>query len=155
MLGGFARQLIPVWYPEDWYKVNAILNQDNNDFKVLFLPWHLYLSLDFNHKLITANPAKGFFDKPVIQGENMELGKIYSQNRSIENQEIEGLIINNNLSADNIITALENRGIKYIIFAHDLDELKEKERFNFLMQNGGHLKEIFNSSSLTLYKIVL
>jgi hypothetical protein len=155
MLGGFARQLIPVWYPADWQKVNAILNQDNNDFKVLFLPWHLYFSLDFNHQLVTANPAKGFFDKPVIQGENMELGKIYSQDRTLENQEIEGLIINNNLSADYIITALENRGIKYIIFAHDLDELKEKERFNFLRQGGGHLKEIFDSNSLTLYKIVL
>jgi len=37
---GFAGQIKPTDYPADWYEVNDLLNQDNQDFKILFFPWH-------------------------------------------------------------------------------------------------------------------
>jgi len=43
MFNGFWGQLKPTDYPKDWYEVNEFLNQDNQDFNVLFLPWHLYM----------------------------------------------------------------------------------------------------------------
>jgi len=72
MFNGFWGQLKPTDYPKDWYEVNEFLNQDNQDFNVLFLPWHLYMDfkwLPTPQKRI-GNPANIFFEKPVIQGEN-------------------------------------------------------------------------------------
>jgi hypothetical protein len=75
MLGGFARQIKPVWYPESWHEVNQILRQDK-DCKALFLPWHLYYSLSFNNNLITANPAPKFFNCQIISSQDIEIGEI-------------------------------------------------------------------------------
>jgi len=59
-------KLSPVEYPKSWYDVNAVLNDDVSDFKVLFLPWHGYLTFNFTHDRI-ANPAFNFFDKEIVQ----------------------------------------------------------------------------------------
>lgn len=143
MIGGFARQLQPVWYPSDWFRVNDILNRDTSDFKVLFLPWHQYLSLDFNNNLITANPAKKFFDKPVIQGENMEIGGIFSQAGGDENKEIEMLIFDKNKSSEEIIAELKERGVKYIV---NYEKLTENDYLKYKFLNSRNLKEVFGGS---------
>lgn len=152
IFGGFARQLRPVWYPQSWYRANEILNQDSSDFKALFLPWHQYLSLNFNRNIITANPAKAFFDKEIIQGENMELGKIFSCNNEKENEEMEELIINNSMPVDNILKAFVKKRIKYIVFSYDL---REKDVFGYDFLNSKNLQIIYKEKELTLYKIVL
>lgn len=143
MVGGFARQLRPVWYPADWSEANEILNRDTSDFKVLFLPWHQYLSLDFNNNLITANPAKAFFDKPIIQGENMEIGGIFSQTGENENKEIERLILDKSKTPDEIITGLKEKGIKYII---NYEKLTEKDYLEYGFLNSNGLKEVLGGS---------
>lgn len=150
MLGGFARQLQPVWYPQSWHQINEILNLDNQEFKVLFLPWHQYLSLNFNHQLITANPAKAFFGKEIIQGQNMELGNIFTTANDHDYQEIEKLIINSNKNPDEIIADLQTKHIKYIIFAHDLIE---QDTFTYQFLNSKKLWKTFNSTEITFYKI--
>jgi len=151
ILGGFARQLQPVWYPQSWHQVNQILNQDENEFIVLFLPWHQYLSLNFNNKLIIANPAKIFFDKSIIQGKNMELNNIFSQNNDQEYLQFENLIINqNNLSNNKIIEKLVKKNVKYIIFAKDLKYI-DFLKYSFLESE--KLKIIHDSPEIILYKI--
>jgi len=72
---GFWGQLKPTDYPEDWYEINDILNNDPQDFNVLFLPWHQYMDFKWipNTQKRVANPASNFFDKPAIQGENTEI----------------------------------------------------------------------------------
>ncbi len=151
MLGGFARQLQPVWYPKSWHQVKQILNQDKTNFKVLFLPWHQYFSLDFNHKLITANPARTFFDQKIIQGQNIELDPIFSQLTAPSYQKIENLITNeNHLTENKIFEILKSEKIKYIIWAKDLKE-NDIFQYNFLKSN--QLWKTFNSPEITLYKI--
>lgn len=139
MFGGFVRQLKPVWYPQSWHKANEILNQDKSDFKVLFLPWHQYLSLNFNRNIITANPAKAFFDKEIIQGENMEMGKIFSQSGRKENKEIEKLIIENSMSVDNILKVFIGKGIRFVIF---IDDLGDKDVFDYKFLRSEYLQII-------------
>jgi hypothetical protein len=41
---------------------------------ILFLPWHAYISFDFTGGRTIANPAAGYFARPVIQGDNIEVG---------------------------------------------------------------------------------
>jgi hypothetical protein len=75
MLWSCDGQLKSADYPADWYALNRRLNADTTRFDVLFLPWHQYQSFSFSGSVI-ATPAKYFFDKPVIQGDNAEFGNI-------------------------------------------------------------------------------
>ncbi|MEA3449714.1 MAG: hypothetical protein U9Q85_01930, partial [Patescibacteria group bacterium] len=129
--GGFARQIQPVWYPEEWHQVNEILNSDSDDFKVLFLPWHQYLSLDFNNYLISINPARSFFDKHIIQGENMEIGYIFSQSADSAYMDIERAILNEKQSPEAVLGFLVDNNIKYIINYKNLTN-KDYIQYNFL-----------------------
>src|SRR3989338_7529923 len=74
MFNSFWGQIKTTDYPSDWYEINSYLNQDTQDFNVLFLPWHLYMDFKWipNSEKRIANPATAFFDKPVIQGDNVE-----------------------------------------------------------------------------------
>ncbi|MCK5510891.1 hypothetical protein KAI65_05125 [Candidatus Parcubacteria bacterium] len=152
MLGGFARQIEPVKYPQSWQEANQILNNDDDDFKVLFLPWHQYFSLNFNRKLITANPARLYFDKEVIQGYNMEIGKIFSQEGHSESREIEKIIISDDFLPDKAINFFSDSGIKYIIFT---DDLINDDIFKYEFLESKLLDVIYQENGLTLYKIAL
>ncbi len=70
---GFAKQLKPVHYPASWYGFNRQLQQHPAKGKILFLPWHEYMSFDFSPRII-ANPAPDFFTAPVIAGTNAQFG---------------------------------------------------------------------------------
>ncbi len=152
MLGGFARQLQPVWYPQSWQKVNQILNQDKSEFKVLFLPWHQYMSFNFNHNLIIANPALAFFDQPVIQSENMEINNILTQSTQTKYQEINNLVLNpDNLPAATVISELKAKNIKYIIFAQDL---KDQDIFKYSFLDSAKIRKIYDSNEIVLYELL-
>jgi hypothetical protein len=152
MLGGFARQLLPVWYPQSWQKVNQILNQDKSKFKVLFLPWHQYLSFNFNHNLIIANPAKLFFDQQIIQSENMEINNVFSQSNSLDNERITNLIVNEERGAESQVEKnFKKQGIKYIIWAQDL---KNQDIFKYSFLDSIKIRKIYDSSEIVLYELL-
>jgi hypothetical protein len=139
MFNGFWGQLKPTDYPEDWYEVNIYLNQDREDFNVLFLPWHLYMDFSWipNSDKRIANPAASFFDKNVIQGDNIEVPGIYSQSINPVSRYIEFLLANRN-NISNFGELISPLNVKYILLTKEVDY---KEYF-FL----------FNQSDLELVK---
>lgn len=151
MLGGFARQLQPVWYPKSWGQVNQLLNQDNTNYKVLFLPWHQYLSLKFNHNLITANPALLFFDQELIQSQNIEIGNLFNQDQDQKNIDLTNLMKNEDQwTPDQIIDQLKGEKMKYIIFIKDLIG---QDIFDYKFLNSSGLWKTFDSPEIILYQI--
>jgi hypothetical protein len=119
---GFWGQLKTTDYPKDWYEVNSFLNQDEQDFKVLFLPWHLYMDfkwLPTPQKRI-ATPANIFFDKPVIQGDNMEAGSIYSSSADHVSKYVDFLLANRN-NIDNLGELIAPLNVKYVILTKEVD----------------------------------
>lgn len=81
IFNGFWGQVKPTDFPEDWYEVNEFLNEDSDDFNVIFLPWHGYMDYSWLPQAFkrTRNIADWFFDKPVIGGDTIEIGKTYTQ----------------------------------------------------------------------------
>lgn len=80
MIRGMHKHLAPHNFPSGWQEAREFLGGYSNnekDGKILFLPWHSYLELNFAGKSVT-NPAKNYFGKNIIQGNNTEFGKIYS-----------------------------------------------------------------------------
>lgn len=119
MFFGFHGQLKNIDYPQDYYEVNSLLRQDEADFQVLFLPWHQSMGFAWVGKVI-ANPAESFFIKPVIRGDNIEMGDIYSQSTNPVSKYIEAIIRKGKEIQDfgEFVSPLK---VKYIVLAKEVD----------------------------------
>lgn len=118
LLWGFGGQVRPVEYPADWYKVDAMIQQESNcEGKILFLPWHMYMSFGWVGNIV-ANPAMEFFTCPVIQGTNMEFGGIYDSGIDSVGERV-GEWIAGQGNTDLLSSNMDN--IRYIILAKEVD----------------------------------
>lgn len=119
LLWGLNRQLPVGTYPESWYKADAFLMSDQDTFNVLVVPWHQYIELSFA-KNIVINPADGFFHKPVLAGDNVEFGPIYTQSTRPESQVIEGLL-RQGKNMKTMGSVLDGIQVKYVIWLLESD----------------------------------
>ncbi|MFH0815007.1 MAG: hypothetical protein V1902_02965 [Candidatus Falkowbacteria bacterium] len=147
LLWGFGGQIKPVDYPKDWYRVDKItagnaISQKCDD-KILFLPWHMYMGFQWVGRVI-ANPAKVFFQCPVISGTNMEAGPIYDNSGDPTGQKVAAWI-----SAQGETNLFVSEKIKYIILAKEVD-WQGYAWINSLT----NLQLIKDSETLKLYKVV-
>jgi len=135
-------------YPREWYEVNNYLNQDEDDFNVLFLPWHLYADYNWlpNKDRRLGNPAGKFFDKPVIRGDNVELPGVYSTSTNPISRYVE-FLLSKRSGINNLGELLSPLNIKYVILAHEVDY----ESYDFLYQQEDLSVELAKSG-LTLFK---
>lgn len=79
MTWGFLGQVVPQNFPEEWLAVRAHFGCGSIMGKILFLPWHQYMEMDFLHDKKIANPARNFFGECVMSGDNIEAKHIYTQ----------------------------------------------------------------------------
>lgn len=148
MFNGFWGQLEPTDYPDDWYEVNDYVNRDKQDFNILFLPWHAYMDfkwLPTPQKRI-ATPAYIFFDKPVIQGDNMEAGSIYSSSVNPVSRYIE-FLFTKKYEIDNFGELVAPLNVKYIILTKEVDY----RSYDFLY-NQSDLELIKETENLLLFR---
>ena len=131
---GFQGQLGTTDYPQGWYEVNEYLNQDEDDFNVLFLPWHLYMDYSWlpNRDKRLANPAWQFFDKPIIAGDNIEVPGIYSQSTNPISKYVEFLLSSKD-DVENFGELLSPLNVKYVLLANEADY----EWYDFLYGQAG------------------
>ncbi len=128
---GFAEQIKPTDYPSDWYEINNFLNEDEQDFKVLFFPWHGYMDFKWvnNTDKRIANPARHFFDKEVIAGTTIEIGEIYRQDNAPDQIYIDNLLKNKS-KIKNFGELISILNIKYIILTKEVDYKNYRFLFN-------------------------
>ena len=145
---GFHGQLKPIDYPKSWYEVNDLLNQDKDDFNVLFLPWHAYMDFNWieNKDKRLGNPAPSFFDKPVIGGDNMEVGGIYSQSTDPTSRYIE-FLLQNSEDITNLGELVAPINVRYVILAKEVDYKK----YDFLYSQED-LELIIENENLIVFK---
>ena len=115
-------QLKATDYPEEWHEVNEYLNQDDDDFNVLFLPWHLYMDYSWlpNSNKRLANPAQQFFDKPTIRGDNLEIAGKYSGSTNPISKYVE-FLLGNASNVSNLGELLASLNVKYVLLVHEVD----------------------------------
>lgn len=117
MLLGFNHQLTITQYPSEWNEVNIFLNRQGGDFKVLFFPWHSYMDFNWSRGRL-LNPAASFFDRSVIQGENIEVGDIETQSINPEQHYIQ-FLLENNKEIHNWGELIAPLNVRYIILAKE------------------------------------
>lgn len=145
MLWGFAGQLSPRQYPAGWATVNEELRRDDEQFNVLFLPWHHYMSFGFAGRLI-ANPAPDFFDKPMIISQDPEVGGLTA--RDPPQQALTRLVASAPRHAHSHLGALLlPYKVKYIVVAKELDY----QQYDYLDTNPD-FRQVKNTNSIMLYR---
>lgn len=148
MLWGFNKQLIPQDFPTEWYEVKEMINCGNINGKILFLPWHQYMKIDFLNEKKIINPANAFFGKCVIQGDNMEAKNIYTQVHSSNSEIITKYIKTNRPNRKEFIADINRLSIKYIILS------KSEDFESYLWLNDMHsLEKIKSGKYLVIYKV--
>jgi hypothetical protein len=131
MFNGLWGQVGPTFYPEEWEEANRYLNRDTRDFNVLFLPWHGWMPFEWlpNRDKNLATPAYHLFDKPMIVGDTIEAGGIYTESTNPMSRYIDFLLAS---SADitNLGELLAPLNVKYVLLAHEADY----EEYGFLYE---------------------
>jgi hypothetical protein len=119
---GTNGQLKVTDYPQEWYEANDLLNQDESDFNVLFLPWHHFMDYSWlpNTQKRMGNTTHLFFDKPVISGDNMELMGLYSQSNNPISKYVEFVLDKGN-GINNLGELMAPLNVKYVILVNEVD----------------------------------
>jgi hypothetical protein len=146
MYWGFDGQLVPRQYPADWYTMRDTISQDHGDFKVLFLPWHLYMRYQFAGRVI-ASPAPGFFGGTIISSDDPEMDGVKPAVSDATKQKLGDEILPSGKESDDFVQQLSNLKIKYILLAKDANY----RDYSYIDDKGG-LKPVATGSSLVLYR---
>ena len=127
---------------------------ENNDAegKILFFPWHLYAKLDFAGKNIVV-PARSFFGKKIIQGNNTEFGNVYSHSQDPQTLAIEKYVVRK----DNLASK-----INYANFSEDMKKIgiqtvmlaKTEDWQDYAWLDRINMKKILENDKLIIYKIL-
>lgn len=148
MFWGSHNQLTARQYPADWYAANDELNRDTSQFSVLFLPWHLYMSFDFNERIV-VNPAHDFFDKPTLVNDDLEFGGASPNTHDPTKQAI-GQILRQAQGRTDLGARLASFDIKYVMLAQGTNsetyEYLDKQTDLELISEGDSLRMYRNSA---------
>jgi len=146
MFLGFNGQLVPRQYPADWYSVNQKLNEDKDTYRVLFLPWHLYMRFQFAERLI-ANPGDDFFDKPLLVSDDPELGNVGPAVINNQKQLLTTHILPQAAKSNTLGQKLAPLQVKYVLLSKDSDY----KTYGYL-DHQTDLQLVTESTTLKLYR---
>jgi hypothetical protein len=144
MYWGFASQLRPREYPEDWVKANNYLNAHPGNYNTVFLPWHQYMSFSFAGRII-ASPAKHYFNTPVIISNDPELGNITPPNGALPTKI--GEVVKPAGNAQHLQAQLNDANVRYILLAKDFDFKK----YGYLGSQPG-LRRVLDLPKFSIYE---
>lgn len=143
LLFGLAGAAPVTRYPSSWSAVDRLMG--GGDGKLLFLPWHQYLSFPFTGRVI-ANPADGFFRRETLAGDNVELPAVRSDSVLRRSQYLEFLYAHGqDLCAFGQLVA--PLGVEYVALASTVDFTSYK-----WLDNQVDLKVLVRRRDLTLYR---
>ena len=120
LLFGAHGEIQPSSYPAGWYQADQLLSADPHPGRTLFLPWHLYLGLDFvrNTNNVVASPAPSFFSVPVVISKDPDIPGIGAP--SDADQTVISRLVAEGANGD-WAGELAGRNIKYVVLAKEAD----------------------------------
>lgn len=142
MLWGANGQLHTVHYPESWYQFRSVLDADEDNSKVVVLPWELYTYDTFVDTLI-ANPARSFYGDQVIQSQRMNI-------IGVEDSEPPRLRVItdavNNRDSQKLQAAMQTLNARYVM----ITDIQANPEYDWLTQNNDFISVIHDEYVLVL-----
>lgn len=115
---GLAGQIAPSTIPPAYARADRLMGSGSG--QVLFLPWHLYESLPFAGDRVIANLGPSLFTRPVISGDNVQVGDLGTQSTSLRSRYVEGLLDGAYSRAD-FGAQVAPLGVEYVVVAKVVD----------------------------------
>jgi hypothetical protein len=146
LLFGMHREIQVSQYPAGWYAADQAVSSGQPTDRVLFLPWHLYMSLSFvrNQDDVVASPAQAFFSAPVVVSHNPEIVGV-SPPRDSDQVAIDQLL--SGAGASDWANGLAERRIKYVLLAREADW----QQYSYLDHQKG-LVRVGDYGSIVVYR---
>jgi hypothetical protein len=140
-------RLRPINFPREWRAADRLLVQ-NGGGRMLFLPWHLYISLSFTGYRV-ANPAPSFFSVPVLSGDNVEVNGIETQSLDPDSKLVESVLADASTRA-RAAQIFASMCIRWVVLAKEFDYAS----YDWLMRIQG-LEEVRDNGRLTIWRDML
>jgi hypothetical protein len=146
IIGGMHEHFVPREFPPEWQEAKKYLGENLDMEKVLFFPWHSYMKFNFSGKNI-INPARTYFGENIVQGNNIEFGKVYSNFGDDESLTIEKYVLQRGI-ADDFSADMKKYGFSGIILA----KAEDWRDYNWL-DRIKNIKKVLENDELIIYKI--
>ena len=114
---GLAGRVEVTRYPSSWEEADHLMGDGPE--RVLFLPWHQYLSFPFTGRVV-ANPAHFAFRRDVIAGDNVELPGLRSASRVTRSAYLEFLYAHGQ-ELRTFGQLVAPHGVKYVVVSKAVD----------------------------------
>lgn len=152
MIKGMHEHFAPHEFPVEWQEAKAYLDNNSSANKILFLPWHLYMEFNFAGKNVVT-PAKGFFGKNIIQGNNTETGKVYSHSLDPQTLTIEKYVLKKGSGDEENYYAsfsedMKKMGIQTVMLA------KTEDWHDYAWLDRINVQKVLENNKLIIYKIL-
>ena len=141
-LVGAAGQMGTTDFPREWHEVREVFEGDQDDYQILFLPWHMYIGFGWlpNDDKTLASQGLSFFGTKVITADNIEYGP-FSQSVNPVSHYIE-FLLSRSQELDNLGELLAPLNVRYVILVHEADfpsydYLKEQKDLRIVMERPG------------------
>lgn len=149
---GMHEHFTPRSFPTEWQEVQRYLNENKVNGKILFFPWHSYMYFDFAGKNITV-PARPFFGKNIIQGNNTEFGGVYSHSLDQQTLAIERYVVKKDNPVETIrygtfTTDMHKMGIQTVMLA----KTEDWREYLWLDRIDG-VKKVMENDTLIIYTL--
>jgi hypothetical protein len=137
---GLAGQVSPTTLPASYHKLDALMGEGQG--RVLYLPWHLYMAYPFTGGRVVANLGPSSFRRPVVSGDNVQIGSVETQSTSPRSAYI-GRLLAAGPHLQGFGALVAPLGVRYVVLAKAVDW----RNYGWL----GHqrdLRLVYDSSSL-------
>jgi len=115
---GLGGKVTPSRIPPSWATANRLMGTGTG--KVLFLPWHQYLSFPFTGGRVIANPAPQFFSRPTIAGDNVQFPNLETQSTSPRGAFLD-FLIGEDHATTHLGAILAPLGVSYVVLSKTVD----------------------------------
>ena len=143
ILFGFWGQIPAIKYPAYWEAANHKMGRGEG--KILFLPWHQYMTFDFGVR-VSGSPASSLFSRDTIAGDNVELPQIRTESRSRRSAYL-AFLFSRGKTLQHFGSEIAPLGIEYIALAKTVDWRK----YGWLSLQDD-MSNIYETSGIVVYK---
>lgn len=154
MVTGYAGQVNSQDYPPTWYEAEDYLEAQPGNDAILFLPWHQYMDYSWleSEKQRIATPARAFFSRPVIQGDNIETGPTYTTSTNPVSNYVEYLFglgpRHEAKSMSNLGELLTHIDVKYVLVTKEADW----QTYDAFLANQSDLTLVLENEDFRVYR---
>lgn len=118
MFDGLAGQIGPSTIPPAYQQANRLMGDGAG--QVLYLPWHLYEAQPFTEGRVVATVGPTFFDRPVLAGQDVQIGSVYTQSTSATGAYLTALYAQGSRQRA-FGAAVAPLGVEYVVLAKTVD----------------------------------